>query len=102
MNSAVLEAIHPEVASWVLVIFDEAHRLTPTARTVCDATGDALNMGMVPARYSDDVATGDGDEAKAAGTRAHIPMAASAAPMPAVLSTPETTLARVLGTQDAA
>ena len=31
MNSVVLEAIHPDVASWDLVIFDEAHRLTPTA-----------------------------------------------------------------------
>ena len=33
MNSAVLEAVHPDVASWDLVIFDEAHRLTPTAET---------------------------------------------------------------------
>lgn len=34
MNSAVLEAIHPDVASWDLVIFDEAHRLTPSAETL--------------------------------------------------------------------
>ena len=33
-NSAVLEAIHPDVAAWDLVIFDEAHRLTPTAETL--------------------------------------------------------------------
>ena len=29
MNSGVLEAIHPDNASWDLVVFDEAHRLTP-------------------------------------------------------------------------
>lgn len=34
MNSAVLEAIHPDTAGWDLVIFDEAHRLTPTAETL--------------------------------------------------------------------
>lgn len=33
MNSAVLEAIHPDNASWDLVVFDEAHRLTPSAET---------------------------------------------------------------------
>lgn len=33
MNPAVLEAVHPESAGWDLVIFDEAHRLTPTAET---------------------------------------------------------------------
>ena len=33
MNPAVLEAIHPDTAGWDLVIFDEAHRLTPTADT---------------------------------------------------------------------
>lgn len=33
MNSAVLEALHPDTAAWDLVVFDEAHRLTPTAET---------------------------------------------------------------------
>lgn len=33
MNSAVLEALHPDIAGWDLVVFDEAHRLTPTAET---------------------------------------------------------------------
>ena len=32
MNSAVLEAIHPDKAAWDLVVFDEAHRLTPSAQ----------------------------------------------------------------------
>ena len=32
MNSAVLEAIQPDKAAWDLVIFDEAHRLTPSAQ----------------------------------------------------------------------
>ncbi|MGH3376349.1 MAG: helicase-related protein [Actinoallomurus sp.] len=32
VNPAVLEAIHPDHAGWDLVIFDEAHRLTPTAQ----------------------------------------------------------------------
>jgi SNF2 family DNA or RNA helicase len=31
MNQAVYEAIHPDRAGWDAVIFDEAHRLTPTA-----------------------------------------------------------------------
>jgi superfamily II DNA or RNA helicase len=33
MNPAVQEAIRPDRAGWDLVIFDEAHRLTPTAET---------------------------------------------------------------------
>jgi superfamily II DNA or RNA helicase len=33
INSAVLEAIHPDNVGWDLVIFDEAHRLTPSAAT---------------------------------------------------------------------
>jgi superfamily II DNA or RNA helicase len=33
VNSAVQEAIHPDRAGWDLVVFDEAHRLTPTARS---------------------------------------------------------------------
>ena len=33
MNPAVQEAIRPDLAGWDLVIFDEAHRLTPTAAT---------------------------------------------------------------------
>lgn len=31
MNPAVYEAIHPDVAGWDAVVFDEAHRMTPTA-----------------------------------------------------------------------
>lgn len=31
MNQAVYEAIHPDRAGWDAVVFDEAHRLTPTA-----------------------------------------------------------------------
>ena len=33
MNPAVQEAIRPDLAGWDLVVFDEAHRLTPTATT---------------------------------------------------------------------
>jgi superfamily II DNA or RNA helicase len=33
VNPTVLEAIHPSRAGWDLVIFDEAHRLTPTAES---------------------------------------------------------------------
>lgn len=33
MNSAVLEALHPDNVGWDLVVFDEAHRLTPSAET---------------------------------------------------------------------
>lgn len=33
MNPAVQEAIRPDHAGWDLVVFDEAHRLTPTATT---------------------------------------------------------------------
>ena len=32
VNPAVQEAIRPDRAGWDLVVFDEAHRLTPTAR----------------------------------------------------------------------
>ena len=32
-NPAVLEALHPGTAGWDAVIFDEAHRMTPTAAT---------------------------------------------------------------------
>jgi superfamily II DNA or RNA helicase len=32
-NPAVLEALHPDTAGWDAVIFDEAHRMTPTAGT---------------------------------------------------------------------
>src|SRR5665647_594866 len=32
-NSAVQEAIRPDIAGWDIVVFDEAHRLTPTATT---------------------------------------------------------------------
>lgn len=57
MNSAVLEAIHPDNASWDLVIFDEAHRLTPTAesfhrvgRVLARETPRALLMTATPHR----------------------------------------------------
>src|SRR3954454_4929551 len=33
VNPAVQEAIRPDLAGWDLVVFDEAHRLTPTATT---------------------------------------------------------------------
>jgi superfamily II DNA or RNA helicase len=33
MNPAVQEAIRPDLAGWDMVVFDEAHRLTPTAQT---------------------------------------------------------------------
>jgi superfamily II DNA or RNA helicase len=33
VNPAVQEAIRPDLAGWDLVVFDEAHRLTPTAAT---------------------------------------------------------------------
>jgi superfamily II DNA or RNA helicase len=33
VNPGVLEAVHPDNASWDLVVFDEAHRLTPSAET---------------------------------------------------------------------
>ena len=32
-NPSVLEALHPDRAGWDAVIFDEAHRMTPTAET---------------------------------------------------------------------
>ena len=32
-NEAVLDAIHPDRAGWDAVVFDEAHRMTPTAET---------------------------------------------------------------------
>ena len=32
-NPSVLEALHPDTAGWDAVIFDEAHRMTPTAAT---------------------------------------------------------------------
>ena len=34
VNPAVQEAIHPDRAGWDAVVFDEAHRLTPTAAGV--------------------------------------------------------------------
>ena len=33
VNPSVLEAIHPDRAGWDFIIFDEAHRLTPTAES---------------------------------------------------------------------
>lgn len=33
VNSAVQEAIRPDLAGWDIVVFDEAHRLTPTAQS---------------------------------------------------------------------
>lgn len=56
-NPAVQEAIHPDRYQWDAVIFDEAHNLTPTARTfhqvaemVASKTPHALFMTATPHR----------------------------------------------------
>jgi hypothetical protein len=56
VNPAVQEAIRPDLAGWDLVIFDEAHRLTPTAtsfhqvgRLLAKNTPRALLMTATPA-----------------------------------------------------
>ena len=57
MNPAVQDAIRPDLAGWDLVIFDEAHRLTPTAitfhqvgRLLAKNTPRALLMTATPHR----------------------------------------------------
>jgi superfamily II DNA or RNA helicase len=57
VNPAVQEAIRPDLAGWDLVIFDEAHRLTPTAtsfhqvgRLLAKNTPRALLMTATPHR----------------------------------------------------
>ena len=56
-NPAVSEAIHPDRAGWDAVIFDEAHRMTPTAATLhsvgrmlSENTARALLMTATPHR----------------------------------------------------
>ncbi len=60
MNPAVQEALRPDRAGWDLVIFDEAHRLTPTAETfhqvgrlLAKNTPRALLMTATPHRGSE-------------------------------------------------
>ena len=56
-NASVQEAIRPDMAGWDLVVFDEAHRLTPTAQTyyqvgrlLSTGTPRALLMTATPHR----------------------------------------------------
>lgn len=60
VNPAVQEAIRPDRAGWDIVVFDEAHRLTPTAETFHQAgrllasnTPRALLMTATPHRGSE-------------------------------------------------
>lgn len=60
MNANVQNAIRPDHAGWDLVIFDEAHRLTPTAQTfhavgrlLAKATPRAVFMTATPHRGSE-------------------------------------------------
>ncbi|MDI2019997.1 helicase-related protein [Paenarthrobacter nicotinovorans] len=60
MNANVQNAIRPDHAGWDLVIFDEAHRLTPTAQTfyavgrlLAKATPRAIFMTATPHRGSE-------------------------------------------------
>jgi len=60
MNPAVFEAIHPDRAGWDAVVFDEAHRLTPTATQfhrvgtmLATSTRRALLMTATPHRGSE-------------------------------------------------
>lgn len=55
VNMAVQDAIRPDKAAWDLVVFDEAHRLTPTAagfhqvgRLLAKNTPRALLMTATP------------------------------------------------------
>ncbi len=57
VNPAVYEAVHPDRAGWDAVVFDEAHRLTPTAeqyykvgRMLSRNTSRALLMTATPHR----------------------------------------------------
>ena len=59
-NPAVQEAVRPDKAGWDLVVFDEAHRLTPTAvtfhqvgRLLAKNTPRALLMTATPHRGSE-------------------------------------------------
>lgn len=60
VNSAVQDAIRPDKAGWDIVVFDEAHRLTPTASTfhrvgrlLSPNTPRALLMTATPHRGSE-------------------------------------------------
>ena len=60
MNPAVQEAIRPDRAGWDIVVFDEAHRLTPTAETfhqvgrlLASGTPRVLLMTATPHRGSE-------------------------------------------------
>lgn len=60
MNGNVQDAIRPDKAGWDMVVFDEAHRLTPTAGTfyrvgelLAKATPRALLMTATPHRGSE-------------------------------------------------
>ncbi|MGW5478537.1 helicase-related protein [Streptomyces sp. NPDC004008] len=60
VNTAVQEAIRPDLAGWDLVVFDEAHRLTATAqsfhrvgRLLTSASPRALLMTATPHRGSE-------------------------------------------------
>lgn len=57
VNPAVYEALHPDRAGWDAVVFDEAHRLTPTAgqyhrvgRMLANSTPRAVLMTATPHR----------------------------------------------------
>ncbi len=57
VNPSVFEAIHPARAGWDAILFDEAHRLTPTAqafhrvgRSLATSTQRALFMTATPHR----------------------------------------------------
>ena len=59
-NANVQQAIRPDLAGWDLVVFDEAHRLTPTAQTfhavgrlLAKGTPRALLMTATPHRGSE-------------------------------------------------
>ena len=52
VNPAVQEAIRPDRAGWDIVVFDEAHRLTPTAETFHQA--GRLLAGNTPACAAND------------------------------------------------
>ncbi len=59
VNAQVREAIHPDLAGWDAVVFDEAHRLTPSAETfyrvaeMLTRTPRALFMTATPHRGSE-------------------------------------------------
>ena len=49
-NPAVREALHPDHAGWDAIVFDEAHRMTPTAETF-HRVGTELAGGVVHALF---------------------------------------------------